>query len=372
MSSPPDLHQRADYRDFMVEIARRPLDDDLRLVFSDWLEDHGDIDHARFIRIQIERASLRKEEPRSIILSYEEKALLHRHRRRWAAALPEWLRSRVRFERGLPGRVALKAAEFLEHAGDDWAAIPVHELELQDVGSLWHDLLACDQLARLTLLDLHNGRLGDSGVAALAASPRLACLRDLGLFGNGIGVVGACALAGSDSLPALTHLRLGDNPLGRAGIEALTATEFLASVTLLSLVVCPLDTAAIRALLAGPLDHLESLDLSMIRRRMDIAGVEAIANCPRLRNLTDLNLRYSLTCDEQVQILAASPYLLNLRDLILTFSDDTEGLEGLRALACSRSCGMSSVSTPGSTRWVTRPCASWPGHLCSPTSRNST
>jgi len=39
----------------MAEIIARPEDDGPRLVYADWLEEHGDSDRAEFIRVSIQR-----------------------------------------------------------------------------------------------------------------------------------------------------------------------------------------------------------------------------------------------------------------------------------------------------------------------------
>src|ERR1700738_3753443 len=43
---------------FLADILTRPADDAPRLVYADWLDDHGDPDRAEFIRVQIELARL--------------------------------------------------------------------------------------------------------------------------------------------------------------------------------------------------------------------------------------------------------------------------------------------------------------------------
>ena len=39
-------------------VLEDPRDDAVRLVFADWLEEHGDAERAEFIRAQVERARL--------------------------------------------------------------------------------------------------------------------------------------------------------------------------------------------------------------------------------------------------------------------------------------------------------------------------
>src|SRR5262245_37079412 len=48
----------------LQEIVTHPEDDAPRLVYADWLEDHGQPQRAEFIRLQIEVARIEEAEPR--------------------------------------------------------------------------------------------------------------------------------------------------------------------------------------------------------------------------------------------------------------------------------------------------------------------
>src|SRR5262249_41885583 len=162
------------------------------------------------------RARLWRDDPRFLLLEYEEEALLNRNRREWTAYLPDWLRGCVEFERGLPGRARLKASVFLEHAGDDWSLVPVHDFQLEEAAGVWQSLFDCPLLEGITVLNLHQGHIGAAGAARLSACPFLSNLRDLCLAYNDIGAEGARALAHSTCLPSLTRLNLSECALGRA------------------------------------------------------------------------------------------------------------------------------------------------------------
>src|SRR5437660_4410728 len=70
-------------------VLEAPDDDAPRLIYADWLEEHGDADRAEFIRVQIERASLPHWEARHLRLALRERELLARHKGRWKAELPD-------------------------------------------------------------------------------------------------------------------------------------------------------------------------------------------------------------------------------------------------------------------------------------------
>ena len=67
----------------LAAILDAPDDDAPRLVFADWLDEHGEPDRAAFIRVQIERARLPEDDPRAEALKAREDALLRAHREVW-------------------------------------------------------------------------------------------------------------------------------------------------------------------------------------------------------------------------------------------------------------------------------------------------
>src|SRR4051812_29831368 len=76
---------------FIRMIAANPDDDAPRLVYADYLEESGDPVHiarAEFIRVQVEKARLLPDTPRSNELWYRDVELL-KWARQWRAALPQ-------------------------------------------------------------------------------------------------------------------------------------------------------------------------------------------------------------------------------------------------------------------------------------------
>lgn len=72
---------------FLQAILENPDEDSPRLIYADWLDEHGDPDRAEFIRLQIELAHLPEEDPRRPHLERQEKALLARPGNTWAGPL---------------------------------------------------------------------------------------------------------------------------------------------------------------------------------------------------------------------------------------------------------------------------------------------
>src|SRR5262245_13301502 len=119
---------------FLAAIRDNPTADAPRLVYADWLEDHGQAERAEFIRVQCRLAGLPEWDARRPELSFRERALLDRHARAWMAELPQlenvtW----GRFERGFVAvaRVANWSALFT-HADAIHAAAPIDAIELRE------------------------------------------------------------------------------------------------------------------------------------------------------------------------------------------------------------------------------------------------
>lgn len=68
---------------FLQTILDDPDDDLPRLIFADWLEEHGDTGRAEFIRAQLERATLPVGSDRSQQLLGRERTLLRQHGAHW-------------------------------------------------------------------------------------------------------------------------------------------------------------------------------------------------------------------------------------------------------------------------------------------------
>jgi uncharacterized protein (TIGR02996 family) len=68
---------------FLDDIAARPDDDTPRLIYADWLDDHGDADWAEFIRVQCRLARGRLEWQELSRLQDRQRELQQRHDQTW-------------------------------------------------------------------------------------------------------------------------------------------------------------------------------------------------------------------------------------------------------------------------------------------------
>jgi uncharacterized protein (TIGR02996 family) len=251
---------------FLQAIIDAPEDDTPRLVYADWLDEHGDPERAEFIRVQCELArlpeppgsSLRKPtaepqqvERRRARLGRRARGLLRRHLKEWRHDIPDTLyASPSTFRRGFIETAYLSCEDFLKAPEHLWPLASMQTIHL--VAGSPHDFERVCKAPRLALVtrlligvewrtpedalravravaasryvrSLTCLAVGtdDEGVKVLAASPRLPSLRRLDLSGSGIGPEGARALAESRQLRRLTHLGLRFTKIGSEGALAL-------------------------------------------------------------------------------------------------------------------------------------------------------
>ncbi|HEY8504968.1 MAG TPA: TIGR02996 domain-containing protein [Gemmataceae bacterium] len=231
----------SDREAFLRTICENPADDAPRLVFADWLEEHGEAERAEFIRLQVEKARLPADDPRHALLHTRDLELRGRFGEAWRRELPRipgvsW---HHRFWRGFVSGADVAGWRFFRrHADALFAATPVQFLHftrlMQDQCP---ELVASPYLGRLLGLNLSGTFIGDEGVRTLAECPGLAGLQTLELRGNltqpwGVAVPrdfrypmftgqGGWALVRSRWLKDLEQLDVRFNLLTRAVVQAL-------------------------------------------------------------------------------------------------------------------------------------------------------
>jgi uncharacterized protein (TIGR02996 family) len=346
---------------FLQAIIESPDDDAPRLVFADWLDDHGDDERAEAIRLAVR---LRGRGP--IDLDPEAWALLtriedleQRHGDRWRAAAPNLDGVYLGLgEGGFLTDAHIQSVEaLLHHEKRIFSAGPIRRLSvlLDNPGDA--DLLAsCRSLARVRRLGLHGDRPEDFGLSALALSPWLRGVRKLDLSRNYQHSSFLPSLAAAPRWPGLEELDLTLNGFSAAAFRTLGGAPLLSTLKSLNVSRCVLRGQPLRELLRsthlprlrrflagenfiGPTtvrdltavdwQHLEVLDLSS--NNLTAASARDLAGRPFLARLKRLDLSANRLGDAGVQALAASPWLSRrLRRLDVGFCGVTsKGLEHL-------------------------------------------
>jgi uncharacterized protein (TIGR02996 family) len=253
---------------FLRDIIAHPDDDAPRLIYADWLEEHGRPGRARYIRAACERARLPPWEARwAELYDIEKDGGPDERCAPDLSGLPGLRWPTLAFRRGFAARVWSGDAggafrPFLRHAEALYRLAPVEEVEVHQSVPDVAELAASPWLARLRGLHLNLARLGGS-VRALAESPHATCLEELHFPFGGIDASGVEALAASPLLARLTTLDLSHNDrLGSPAAAALAAAP---------------GPTRLRAF------YLAQTDLSP-------DGLAALAGSPLLRTVTDLRL----------------------------------------------------------------------------------
>lgn len=291
---------------FLLAIREAPADDSPRLIYADWLEEHGQADRAEFIRVQCRLARLQEAEPEKLAMLLEEglvrasastfatlpsrwstlllraEGLLRGHWDEWVGPLRDivgpwrdrygerWLGEEYdpdglwRFQRGFVNGISLEADSFLRHAPELRLLIPhLKWLHLWGASGRIRALAHTPELEGLSILsfiDYHHSPLTAEDAAALVDSPYL---------------------------HGLSTLQLGWNSLGDDGVVPLVRAPWLDSLTWLALTDNGLSDRAARALAESP--HLRNLKTLYLERNYFSAdGVAALTNSPNLRQLTHL------------------------------------------------------------------------------------
>src|SRR6266508_1706563 len=148
-------------------------DDTSRLIFADWLDEHGQPERAEFIRIQCELARWVPDLKRRTQLQQREQEILSRYGEAWIGALAEHCLS-WHFERGL-AHIVMDASRFVRHsvssrvftlrASELLHAALVEGLRLENVrGAASATLARAGAFAEVTRLDLSGNTLDDKFV----------------------------------------------------------------------------------------------------------------------------------------------------------------------------------------------------------------
>lgn len=292
-------------KQFLSDILAHPEDDAPRLIYADWLEDHGDPDRAELFRAQIERAKLSRHDPRYEELERREEALIAKHKARWGGKVAKYVDD-FDFWRGMPESVVVSMAKFNRCAEWLFAAAPVDTVS---IGSFNRHRVAglakCRHLARVRFLDLSGMRLWASDIRHLAACTHLERLRILELSNNRFDVEGVQALMVAPFLPQLESLKLGRCWFGDGGAAALAHGPVMPHLEALDLSDDMISPAGVE-LLAGSKNFPRLKSLSLAENRI-YPDAPVLGRAPWLATLEELHLERNGTGAETVLALAANP-----------------------------------------------------------------
>lgn len=332
---------------FIRDIRESPEDDTPRLIFADWLEDHGDEARAEFIRLQCELERGDPFAPGRRALLVREFEMVRRHGENWIRqdGLAEHIEPaslwhhppKTRFRRGFVDRAwFLNPSRSLAAAPALFARAPITGIHLHDtydipeerqtwfmntymnvylreigVGHIarrepggtdfpepeeFRRLVAAPPFVGLRALS-PGGMYGDRRhLRILADSPAAAHLRELNLGGSACVVGGAWGeLADAPNLAGLEYLRIDDCHLRREGLRLLVASPHLKGLRRLSFEADP-DRGAVGpegiGLLCSPGAFPRLEELNIRGQGGGAAGLRLLAGWPGLARLTRLDIAH--------------------------------------------------------------------------------
>jgi uncharacterized protein (TIGR02996 family) len=302
-------------RGFLDFILAHPDDDAPRLVFADWLEEHGDSARAELIRVQVERARLPSWDARQVGLRLRERELLAQHGDKWKAELLAiegvvW----EEFRRGFVGAATFASFAVLKASGPAcWAATPLEAVSVRwprqgEAGETIAPIPGLRELSITTRLVAHQD------VGRLAALPLLSTLRALNLRHCNLGGDGFRRLVASPHLGNLAALRVPGNAIGNRAISALFAAASLTSLT-------ELDLSETGSYGRTRRDRHDRYREDPVLEATDLV---ALAGWPGLKRLRSLTLSGNDVRRHGLGALLRSPHVTGLKELRLR----ANGLDG--------------------------------------------
>jgi len=313
-----------DRQALMAAIIANPDEDTPRLVFADWLQEHGDKhDQARaeFIRLQCELAQLPEDGPQTA-KHKQAKALHKKHHKAWLGPLAQST-TMWDFSCGLLENWYCSATEFATQS---------------------HDRAICEWLPRLGVLSVLITR-PTTRVRAIAESPALAWVAELCWLYTKLDDAGMQAIAETLHGSRLSRLLLSELSCTNVGLRALAKSTAFPNLRELGLRASSqrteyTHTGIIRILESERFPKLDSLDLldalpggfqetalymhaglSRLRKYWPPSGsnVGKLARCPHFTRLESLRICETRISDDDVLALLDSPVLAKLKTL--SFSD---------------------------------------------------
>jgi uncharacterized protein (TIGR02996 family) len=271
------------------DIAAQPREDALRLIYADWLEDHGHGERATFLRRSLAREQALAQSAPWQALQAECDELVRVHGDVWFGALRQCA-YRWELAGGLVDRIAVDVEGFVRWGERLVREAPTAEWTVQ-YGN-WSGLrrfVACEALSQVRRLVLEGDFLGEA-VQILSTCKRVTNLRSLDLAELGLRQTGVRTLVLSQYLRELRHLNLSANDMTGSSVALLASTRAFPRLEALSLAEnAQVGDAEVRALTySAHLTHLNRLCLAGTSITSETA--EILEGWPRLGELRYLDV----------------------------------------------------------------------------------
>ncbi len=196
---------------FLREVIDAPENDDVRLIYADWLQEAGD-PRGEFIRVQCEMEQVDRFSPRFYDASDRCRQLLHEHRDAWTAELHQDVNKAV-FRRGFIETITMRTSAFIKDARRLFQLTPLAWVRINYLKGAGERLAACEALGHVRNLDLSDLKTPATDVLAVLRSKQASPLQGLNLSRQDYLLNGHFAEAIGQGLRQLRHLDLTDSRL---------------------------------------------------------------------------------------------------------------------------------------------------------------
>ena len=331
----------SEQEDLYRAVLANPEDDAPRLIYADWLDEHGDPARAEFVRVQCALDRIPPRTARWRPLHGRAQQLERENRDAWTGPIKERVYD-AQLRRGFVDRVLLTLSQFAESAAELVRLEPVRVWEFNWV----HNFGRAPSFAKLAddpqfalVRGLVAGHYNaDELLSTLARSAHLTHLRSL-LVGRNpapetvVAFVAATPVLDElaaedshylqlrdvwrrDSRPRLRRLALVRSHVTDQSMAQMAAAPALAGLEALCLDGNDFSDRGVLALALT--DHVVGLrELSLADVPIGDTGAMALARSPAMRHLRLLNLTGCHIDNRGAQALADSPYLDRLACLCL-------------------------------------------------------
>lgn len=188
--------------------------DDLtpRLVYADWLDDHGQPERAAFIRDQVLVAATPTDTPARREAARRAYELERKYGKRWAGPVAKHCHD-WQFRGGFPDMIGLTAAKLRRNADKLFAHAPIRSLLVTKLDRRIDTLEYLPVDNSLTRLSLWGSRLTAAHLPWLADLTTISKIHTLSLLFNELNRTASRPLAESLLFQRLTRIELGGNPI---------------------------------------------------------------------------------------------------------------------------------------------------------------
>jgi uncharacterized protein (TIGR02996 family) len=206
--------------DLLAAVVKEPDEDVHRLVYADWLEEHYQLDRARFIRAHVVLSRLTEDSSHRRELAFLTRQLLDANEKMWCKPLGG-VTVECRWSRGFVEMMDVMASDLEEEGDDLFETYPLRRLVVSELFGKVDDLEHIPADNALTALDLIGNELGLRALKKLVKFRPLGGLSELGLMFNALRDTAVDFLCGEPFFQTLSRIRLGANPFTPRGRDRL-------------------------------------------------------------------------------------------------------------------------------------------------------